>query len=155
MNAITRSERNRHARPTPARALAAVALAALGVAMALPAAAAGRDRAAIEARYQAERQACLAKTDESARHNCLREAGAARHDALNGALDNGSDAAEWRRNALERCKVHEDPVSRLGCEKMALGGGETEGSVASGGEIHELTIRVDEHGRPLAAGVKP
>ncbi len=103
------------------------------------------DRSAVEARYRSDRQACLTEEAEeaSARHACLREAGAARQEALRGELGGGSGPADWRRNALARCSVHHDALERSACERMALGGGESEGSVAEGAVIREITVPVE------------
>lgn len=100
------------------------------------------DRSAVEATYRSDRQACLAE-EASARHACLREAGAARQEALRGELGGGSGPADWRRNALARCTVHHDALERSACERMALGGGESEGSVAEGAVIREIHIPVE------------
>lgn len=101
-------------------------------------------RAQIEARYQAERRACNEGIGGQDRTTCLREAGAARAEALRAMLGNGESAEQRDRNAIERCKVHRDPSDRTACELLARGEGEADGSVEGGGVIRELTIRSDE-----------
>ena len=101
------------------------------------------DRAAVEHRYQAERASCLALPKADARHNCLREAGAARQDALAGKLTMAGMTPEQRRhNRLARCTVHHDASDRKACEAMALGAGNAEGSVAEGAVIRELVVQI-------------
>ena len=99
------------------------------------------DRSAVEARYRSDRQTCLTE-EASARQACLREAGAARQEALRGELGGDSGPADWRRNALARCSVHRIALERSACERMALGGGESKGSVAEGAVIREITVPV-------------
>lgn len=123
---------------------------AIGLAMCTLAAAAAPkapvpavDRAAVEHRYQSERTSCLAITKADARHNCLREAGAARQDALAGKLTIAGVTPEQRRhNRLARCTVHHDASDRKACEAMALGAGSVEGSVAEGAVIRELVVQI-------------
>lgn len=102
--------------------------------------AAREHRAAIEARYKTERQACLDGHSGQDRATCLKEAGAARSEALRSRLDNGESRAQLQANALARCKVQ--PASeRASCEIMARGQGMESGSVESGGVIKQLVTR--------------
>ena len=102
--------------------------------------AAGPDRAAVDARYQSDRQACMQRADPESQKACLREAGAARQEALRGTLGEGasSDESQWQRNALSRCQVHTDPVDRSACERMVMGQGEAQGSVEEGGMVRQI-----------------
>lgn len=140
--------------PVPARtALAGLLLMSLLAAPTWSGAATdARDsRAQIEARYQADRRACHEGIGGQDRTTCLREAGAARAEALRAMLGNGESAEQRDRNAIERCKVHRDPSDRNACELMARGEGQEEGSVEGGGVIRELTIRADEDAAPAAS----
>jgi hypothetical protein len=129
-----------HARALMATAaLAGTLLAgAPGSATATEAAPAGQ--AAIEARYQAERQACLDGRTGQDRHTCLKEAGAARAESLRQRLDNGETRATLEANALRRCAA-QPPAERADCELLARGRGMEQGSVREGGVIKEVVTR--------------
>lgn len=102
------------------------------------------DRDAIQARYQADREACMAhQADSPARAACLKEAGAVRQAALRGTLGGSASPETLRRNALARCEVHKDAIDRATCERMTLGEGSTEGSVEGGGVFRTLVVPVD------------
>ncbi len=104
---------------------------------------AASDRAAVEARYRAERLACAEQKVPDSRQACLREAGAARAEALRGGLGTDVDEATRRENRILRCAVHDDRVARVACERMAQGEGQARGSVAEGGVLRELTVPAD------------
>lgn len=114
-------------------------LCAAALAVALPAWAAGAapDRSAINDRYQRERAVCETMDDATRRTSCLRDAGAARAEALRGELVTGQSPEQMARNALERCKVH-PPERQALCERMIRGDGTVSGSVESGGVLREL-----------------
>jgi hypothetical protein len=101
------------------------------------------ERAEIEARYQADRQACMRIADAEERRSCLRDAGAVRQEALRGQIVADPDAEVLRRNAVQRCQVHRDQLERTMCERMALGEGEVSGSVEGGGLIRQLEVEID------------
>ncbi|MEO7244751.1 MAG: hypothetical protein ABIX12_06355 [Rubrivivax sp.] len=94
-----------------------------------------------EQTYQRDRTACLSGATPQDRQSCLKEAGAALAAARRGRLDNGNDAQTRQANATERCRVHKDSDDRLACERMALGEGRTEGSVAEGAVVREMVTR--------------
>lgn len=117
-------------------------LAAAAFAVALPAWAAGNpDTSTIEANYRSARAACQSIEVPANRTNCLRDAGAARAQALRKGLPSTS-SEQLERNALQRCQVHKSTEDRTICERMARGDGTTSGSVESGGVIRELTTQV-------------
>jgi hypothetical protein len=117
-------------------------LATAALAIALPASAAGGvDKASIEANYQAARSACQAMAVPADRTNCLRDAGAARAQALRTGPSSTS-AEQLQRNALQRCQAHKSAEDQATCERMARGDGNTSGSVEGGGVIRELTTQV-------------
>lgn len=106
----------------------------------LTAGAADGGHAAVEARYQAERKACLEGRSTEDQATCLKEAGAVRAEALRHRLDNGEDRATMRANALARCNAQ--PASeRAACEMMVRGQGTQSGSVREGAVIKELVLR--------------
>jgi hypothetical protein len=117
-------------------AAAALALAGSGTW-----AAGGIDKASIEANYRAARSACPAMAVPADRTNCLRDAGAARAQALRTGPSSTS-AEQLQRNALQRCQAHKSAEDQAICERMARGDGNTSGSVESGGVIRELTTQV-------------
>lgn len=117
-------------------AAAAVALAGSGAW-----AAGGVDKASIESNYQAARSACQAMAVPADRTNCLRDAGAARAQALRTGPSSTSPE-QLQRNALQRCQAHKSAEDQATCERMARGDGNTSGSVESGGVIRELTTQV-------------
>ena len=117
-------------------------LAAAALALTLPAWAAGNaDKASIEANYQNARTACQSMAVPSDRTNCLRDAGAARAQALRTGPSSTSPE-QLQRNALQRCQVHKSAEDQAICERMARGDGNTSGSVESGGVIREITTQV-------------
>jgi hypothetical protein len=117
-------------------------LAAAAIAFTLPAWAAGNaDKASIEANYQSARSACQSMAVPADRSNCLRDAGAARAQALRTGPSSTS-REQLERNALQRCQAHTSAEDKATCERMARGDGNTTGSVQSGGVIREITTPV-------------
>lgn len=117
-------------------------LASAALAIALPAwAATGTDKASIEANYQAARTTCQSMGVKEDRTNCLRDAGAARAQALRQGPSSTS-REQLKRNAMQRCQAHKSAEDQAICERMALGDGSTSGSVERGGMIRELTTQM-------------
>jgi hypothetical protein len=116
-------------------------VAAAALAFCLPAWAAGNaDKASIEANYQAARATCQSMSEPANRTNCLRDAGAARAQALRSGLASSS-SEQLERNALQRCQVHKSAEDQAICERMARGDGTASGTVESGGVIRELVTQ--------------
>ncbi|MFC7514657.1 hypothetical protein ACFQUU_06545 [Herbaspirillum sp. GCM10030257] len=107
---------------------------AFGIVSAGTVAATGANANDIQARYQTESAACRQLPVAEERTACLREAAAARNEALNGQL---SDAQEtYERNALARCNAL--PVSdQEMCKRRTRGEGVVSGSVSEGGVYRE------------------
>ena len=107
-----------------------------------PAAAAGApSRAQIEEIYQQDRMACLSGITQQERPACLREAGAARAEALRGRLASSEVPAEQlQRNALLRCQNQKGDDQAL-CERRVREG-RSSGSVEGGGLLRELEVQV-------------
>ncbi|MFN3496458.1 MAG: hypothetical protein ACK40L_18320 [Hydrogenophaga sp.] len=128
--------------PRPAFVLLQLAaLLVLVPAWAAPPADASPPRASIEATYQQDRAACLRSDAQHERSSCLREAGAARAEALRGRSA-GLDAPEtWAQNAMQRCKRQTGDNVAI-CERMVRGEGVLSGSVAGGGVIRELVTPI-------------
>jgi hypothetical protein len=124
--------------PSPIR-IPRACLAAAVLALSLPVWAQGASasgKAAIEANYQRDRAACAAVADRS---NCLRDAGAARAQALrSGSRTTSSE--ELARNAVQRCQ-QQPAEQKAACERMARGEGSASGSVEGGGVIRELVTQ--------------
>jgi hypothetical protein len=95
---------------------------------------------AAETRYQQDRADCMAGKTAENQKTCLKEAGAALQAAREHDLKKG-DSAQLAANARKRC----EPMTgddRKACIAMADGQGTTSGSVASGGQLHELVTVV-------------
>lgn len=122
-----------------------LSLATLTLALAWPMShAVARDaRTDAQSRYQAERQSCLMLSDMGARTSCLRDVGAVRQESARGARDPEVSAEQLARNAVARCQVHNDAIDRAMCEEMALGNGESSGSVDGGGVLHRMEVEVE------------
>ena len=115
---------------------AATLFAVLALCLHAPAQALGKAQtAAVQARFQQERSACLNGATGQDRATCLREAAAARAEALNGGLGDGS--APYADNQRQRCTAL--PASeRQACLARMQGQGSVSGSVAGGGLLREL-----------------
>lgn len=142
MNTLTVLHKPRTLRRGPALATALGLATALLAALPAQAAtgAAAQAHASIEARYQAERKACLDGRTGQDTATCLKEAGAARAEALRHRLDNGESRADLAANAVARCAV-QPADQRAACEMLARGQGMESGSVSEGGVIKEVVTR--------------
>lgn len=128
-------------RPSDAsRAIALTTLLALSGMPALAARDATAGQTSIQQVFEAERAACLAGLSHQDRATCLKEAAAARNEALRGRLDNGETPAQRLANALARCRV-QPAADRADCERLARGEGHSEGSVAGGAVMKQMITR--------------
>lgn len=103
-------------------------------------AAGGANAKDIQARYQTESAACRQIAAAEERTTCLREAAAARNEALNGQLSEAQEAYE--RNALARCNALPASDQEI-CKRRTRGEGVVSGSVSEGGvyrEYRQITI---------------
>ncbi len=96
---------------------------------------------AAEVTYQRERADCQAGRTQQDLKTCLREAVSARDAARKGLLTTESPQV-LGDNARLRCQAQAEGPERLACERMAGGAGTVSGSVAGGGELHQLTTVV-------------
>lgn len=103
----------------------------------------------IQERYRLERAACLNGTSNQSRQTCLREADAARAQALRGDLDNG--AVDHERNARRRCDVLPETL-RQDCDARMRGAGTVHGDVAGGGISRDLVTTVPPAAASAPAG---
>jgi hypothetical protein len=94
-----------------------------------------------EAVYQSERADCLAGRTQQDQKTCLYEAVSARDAARKGLLTSETPQV-LNDNAQQRCMAQPAGPDRVACERMAQGEGTVSGSVAAGGELHELTTVV-------------
>ena len=122
------------------RAVALATLLALAGTPALAARDASVSNPSIQQVYEADRAACLAGMSHQDRATCLKEAAAARNEALRGRLDNGETPDQRRANALARCRV-QPAADRADCERLARGEGLNEGSVAEGAVMKQTITR--------------
>ncbi len=105
-----------------------------------------------EAVYQSDRADCLAGRTQQDQKTCLYEAVSARDAARKGLLTTEAPQV-LNDNAQQRCQAQPAGADRVACERMAQGEGTVSGSVAAGGELHELTTIVPPKRR--THGVKP
>ncbi len=92
----------------------------------------------IQARYEKERANCMNGQAIQDKKTCLKEAGAAREEALKGVANTGTDAATLQRNAMQRCKTL-PAAEQSACRERMQGQGTTSGGVKTGGMLRELT----------------
>lgn len=103
-------------------------------------------RAHIQERYRLEVAACMNGRSTQSLQTCLREAEAARAQALNADLDDG--AADYARNVRRRCDQLPADQGQA-CVARMQGGGTVSGSAATGGVYRELvTIEPKKPDRP-------
>ena len=119
------------------RPLDSFGIAAIGALLAVSTAFAAPPSDA-QARYQQERAACDSGQSQQDRATCLREAGAALHEARQGRLGEGQ--VQYQQNALARCG-YLPAEERSACHARMQGQGTTSGSVAGGGIYRELVTR--------------
>ena len=105
-----------------------------------PAAASGQNE--VEARYRADRAACLSGAAGQDREACLREAGAVRAEAQAAARrpSPAQPEPDYAANALARCERVPER-DRAECRLMVQGHGTRQGSVAEGAIMYELVTR--------------
>ena len=96
-------------------------------------------RADAQAAYNADRAACMRGDSNQDRATCLKEAGAARQEALRGGLNDGQ--ADYGRNQRLRCNS-QPAEDRPDCLRRMNGEGTTTGSVQGGGIYRELVTPV-------------
>jgi hypothetical protein len=101
-----------------------------------PAGAAGAPKLSeAEATYRQERARCLRDESGQDRPTCLKEAAAARQEAVRDGLRKPRDT-NLSRNATQRCDA-QPAADRDACVQRILGAGTTRGSVQGGGLIRE------------------
>jgi hypothetical protein len=105
-----------------------------------------------EAVFQSDRANCQAGRTQQDLKTCLYEAVSARDAARKGLLTTESPQT-LSDNAQQRCQAQAAGPDRLACERMVQGAGTVSGTVAAGGELHELTTVVPP--KPLTKRVKP
>lgn len=116
-----------------------LALAAIGGLLSVSAFAADNGaQASASAKYQQEVAFCNSGMSQQDRATCLKEAGAALVENRRGNLTT-PPVAQLDRNIEDRCGVQTGD-DRIACIARMEGLGRTEGSVAGGGIIREITI---------------
>ncbi|HEY0297398.1 MAG TPA: hypothetical protein VGC69_18875 [Bordetella sp.] len=105
----------------------------------------------IESHYQAEVARCNAGQSGEDQDTCLREAAAARQQALQGGM---GDQGGYSQNAIDRCRRL--PASQQqDCMALMRSSTQTEGSVQSGGVLREMVIPVTPGSASPAPGYAP
>jgi len=102
--------------------------------------AADRQDTSASARYEYERSLCNKGQTNQAKETCLREAGAAKQQARQGALTTLSED-QLQRNRESRCDAH-PAADREYCLQRMRGAGTQSGNAQSGGISRELTVPV-------------
>ena len=117
----------------------ASAFALAGLASAAQPAVSSSQRASIDAQYKQEVARCNSGSTDEDRATCLKEAGAARQQALQGGLAEGNQ--DYSQNALDRCKLL--PAGQQAtCRDLMQTPTQTQGSVGSGGVLREYEYQV-------------
>jgi hypothetical protein len=106
----------------------------------------------VQERYQQERSQCLNGSSNQDRATCLREAGAARGEALRNGLGNSTEP--YTGNQRQRCAALPGD-QRSDCLARMQGQGSTSGSVAAGGLLRELVTTVPAAAAPSAPAASP
>lgn len=122
--------------------LLSLATGLLGTAALAASPAASGGLAEAEARYRADRAACLQGPASQDRKACLRDAGAVLAEARAGQRRPSSPQAEpdYAANALARCERVPER-DRADCRLRMQGHGTRQGSVAEGAIMYELVTR--------------
>lgn len=104
-----------------------------------PAGVSPAQKAGIEAQYQRQVERCKSGHTSEDLATCLKEAGAARQQALQGGLAEGDQ--NYSQNALDRCKLL-PPDQQATCRELMQDPTRTEGSVGGGGVLREYQYQV-------------
>lgn len=97
------------------------------------------NRADIEANFKSEVARCNAGKSGQDQAVCLREAGAARQQALQGGL---TSTGGYDQNAIARCQRLPANMRQNCISLMQSSSAQTQGSVQSGGVLREMTVPV-------------
>ncbi|WP_251865407.1 hypothetical protein [Achromobacter sp. Marseille-Q4962] len=120
----------------------AAALCAAGLVLAAGAAHAADaiGRAGIQAQYEQDVKNCKSGATGQERAACLREAGAARQEALRNHLKD-ADSGQYQQNMMERCQ-RLPAGSQQDCMTQMTSPTTVRGSVQGGGVLRETVIQV-------------
>jgi len=91
--------------------------------------------------FQSEVQACMSGKTQQSQADCMREARNAAAEKQRGRLETYSD------HAAARCEVHTTGEDRAACRARVMGMGESQGSVAGGGMLHQSETVVMPQGQ--------
>jgi len=97
------------------------------------------NRSDIEANFKSEVARCKAGTSGQDQATCMREAGAARQQALQGGL---TSVGGYDQNALARCQRLPANMRQNCLSLMQSSSAQTQGSVQGGGVLREMTVPV-------------
>ena len=90
-------------------------------------------------RYLEERADCQSPSSAEDKTSCLREAGAALHEARSGKLADAN--TDYESNRIARCDYLKG-LDKIYCVRRMTGEGTTSGSVEGGGILRELVVIV-------------
>ena len=91
--------------------------------------------------FRSEMQACMSGRTQQSQEDCMREARNAAAEKQRGKLETYSD------HAMARCEVHNSGEDRAACRARVMGMGESQGSVAGGGMLHQSETVVMPQGQ--------
>lgn len=97
------------------------------------------DLPSAQARYKQEVADCRVTHPVLDNRNCVREARNALAEIRRGRMNETWRSSDFEKNAVARCDVHQGD-DKLDCLARMHGRGKTEGTVAGGGILRELTI---------------
>jgi hypothetical protein len=96
------------------------------------------DMASARARYKHELTDCAMTHPVVDNRNCVREARNTLAEIRRGRMNESWRSSDFEKNAVVRCDVHQGD-DKLDCVARMHGRGKTDGSVAGGGILRELT----------------
>lgn len=97
--------------------------------------------ATAQMRYQQEMADCRSRASAEEMSNCTLEARNTLAEIKRGRMRENEQAADYEKNALLRCDVHQG-LDRTACIDRMKGRGHTEGSVASGGILRAIETTI-------------
>lgn len=97
--------------------------------------------AAAQSRYKLEMADCSSNPAVQDVAACLKDARNSFTEIKRARMTDSTQAADFERNALQRCEVHQDD-DKAACVARIRGQGRVEGSVWGGGILRELETKV-------------
>ena len=112
------------------------------------------DLASAQARYKQEVAECAVTNPVVDNSNCAKEARNTLAEIKRGRMNESWQSSDLEKNAFLRCDVHSGG-DKLDCIARIHGAGKTEGTVAGGGILRELTTTIVVIVPPRLASTEP